>query len=467
MVLVIVAAGALAGCGQQNGPEGGTPISTVSPKATDLPTPVGTAAMLPEPVPSGAVPVVVPGAVETKEAIEVISATATARRAAQLANAHDWVDRLELNGSDPEAEATLKRWRDALRGLKSISGRQVFMLIDPDGTRREPSAAWDRHWSAQGTDERYDDLVAGEEGGRYYVTLHTPRGDLITAYDGENAYRTWSWMKEDVFRPLPDGSAKNAYWIDDTGDVAFASFLVPTPAFYSYAGRHEIDGRAVVELVVESDSYGNGGMMGTRVFLDEKTNLPYRLITYPSVGDRQKLPAFERTFTGVQINPVLSDADFRPPLGPETWFVFEPVNSGWTGYKLPVYGSIAEAEKEAATPLFAPRGMIDGEVPAWGFVEKDKGRKAVISLENGTILEGVHLPRVTDPGARFSLRAGTLLGQYDVTRVDVNGIPAELWTEPGGYAVRLRMIREGTEIEIRAASKEEALKVAASLQRMK
>ncbi|HET9494925.1 MAG TPA: hypothetical protein VFR15_11905 [Chloroflexia bacterium] len=401
--------------------------------------------------------------------MEAIDATATAQRAAQLANARDWVDRLELNGSSPEAEAALKQWQNALRGLKSISGNQVFMLIEPDGTRHAPPAANDPYWNRQSTVERYDgvDMAAEEGRWRYYVALHTPTGDMITSYDGTHAYRTWSWMKEDVFRPLPDEYAQNGYWIDDTGDLAFANYLVPTSGIYSYAGRHEIDGQPVVELVVESGSYGNGGMTGTRVFLDEQTSLPYRFITYPDVEDRDKIPASERTFTHLQINPTLSDADFRPPLGPNTWFVYEPVNAGWTGYKLPVYGSVAEAEKEAGTPLFAPGGTVDGDIPAWGFVEKDNERKAVISLEDGTVLGGVHLPRVTDPGARFSLRAGTLLGQYDITKVDVNGIPAELWTESGGMTVRLRMIREGTEIEIRAASKEEALKVATSLQRVK
>jgi hypothetical protein len=353
------------------------------------------------PVPTGDAPLAIPGAQITREGIAVEATTA---RATQVAYAHNWVDMLELNGSDPEAEAALRRWQNALRGLKSISGSQVFMQVEPDGTRHVPSDGGDLYWSGQGTEERYDSIDRGSEGMRYYVALHMPRGNLITSYDGKDAYRTWSWMKNDVFRPLPDKSAMNAYWTDDIGDVAFLHLLRPSPALYSFVGRKEIDGKALVELMVKSGNYSSGGMTGTRVFLDEQTNLPYRFVSYPTGEGSEKRPAFERTLSNTQINPSLTDADFRPDVGPDTWFVYAPVNTGRTGYSLPVYGSVAEAEKEAGTQLFAPVGKASGDLAVWGYVEKDSGRKAVISLENGTILQGAHLPRVTDGGYRFSRR---------------------------------------------------------------
>ena len=463
--LMIVTGTVLAGCGQQNASVGGTPVSESSPSGEAFPDPleteVGQSGV--GPVPTGDSPMILPGAQLTREGIIAIE---TSVQATQVAYAHTWVDRLELNANDPQAEAALKRWQNALRGLKSISGSQVFMQVEPDGTRHARSDDGDLYWSGQGTVERYGGINLGGEGIRYYVALHTSRGDLITSTDGKDAYRTWSWMKNDVFRPLPDRSAKNAYWTDDTGDVAFLHMLRPTPAVYSFVGRREVDGRPMVELVVKSGNYSSGGMTGTHLFLDEQTNLPYRFVIYPRGEGSEKRPAFERTFTNTQINPPLTDADFRPPLGPDTWFVYEPVNPGWTGYKLPVYGTAAEAEKEAGTQLFAPGGRVSGDLAVWGYVEKDSGRKAVISIENGTItiLQGVHLPQVTDGGYRFSLRGSSRLGEYETAKVDVNGISAEVWTEPGGNKVRLRMEREGTQIEISAPNKEKAMEVAQRLQ---
>lgn len=463
MSLLIMTGVALAGCGQQGVPVGATPVSTAIASVAALPGAVGTAVGQRGvgPVPTGGVPLTIPGAQAT---IQGSVAVATAQQATHVAYELNWVDRLKLNGSDPEAEAVLKRWQNALRGLKSISGSQVFMQIEPDGTRHALDSDKITNWDAQGTEERYAEIDRGSEGGRYYVALHMPTGDLITSYDGKDAYRTWTWMENDVFRPLPDRSAKNAYWADDIDDMAFANKLVPKPSVYSFVGRREIDGRAVAELVVKSGNSGDGGSTGTHVFLDEQTNLPYRIVIYPTGGGSKKLPAFETTFTRVQINPPLSDAEFRPAMGPDTWSVYEPVNARWSGYDLPVYGSVEEAEKAAGTPIFAPGGKSIGEVPTWGFVEKSSGRKAVISLENGTILEGLHLPQVTNGGYRFSGRASTRLGEYETTKVEVGGIAAEVWAELGGKVVRLRMVREGTQIEITASSKEKALEVAASLQ---
>ena len=444
------------GCGPTREDAPGSP--TTQPKdgaaqaTIEQPVPTGYAAI--RPVATGGA-AIMPDGVATRE---MVAATAITMQATSVAYARSWVDRLELNGDSPEAEEALNRWKEAIRGVKSVRGSQLLMQIEPDGTRHPRPE--DQYYGLIGTDERYDGLDTPEVSPRYYVAAHTRRGDFITSYDGREGYRTWTWMN-DIFQPLPDTSASHAYWADDIDSTAFLHMLRPTRATYSYAGKRKLDGRSVVELVVKQGNYADGGMTGTHVFLDEATYLPYRLSFYPTSKTSRAATGGERTFTRLEINIPMSDADFRPPFGADTRIIHEPVQPGWTGYTIPAFASVVEAQKEAGVPLFTPGGTWEGEVPVWGFVEQDGKRVPIVSFMDGTILEGVYLPQITEDGTRFSMRASARLGEIESTSIKVGGLDAE-WQTVNGTDL-LRMVRDGTSIEIRASSQEEAIGIAEGL----
>ncbi len=367
-------------------------------------------------------------------------------------------------GDTPEADAIVKQWMHAAKDIRSLHGSQNFALINPDGSRES-----DRHDIYQGkvsTDEWYDGLET-RDGKllRYRVVVHNEHGDFTTLYDGKGAYRTWSWLKE-VYRPWPDGAAFNAYWHDDIDSTSILYALYPeasTSTTYELVGRKELDGRKVIELREMDGS----GTRGNEVYLDEVTYLPYRFIQHPR-GAASSAPSYEITFSKLEINGPVGDADFKLNLPADTVTIYE--HTHW-GPQMPIYSTVSDAHTAAGFAFFEPQSWAPQEIKTLYYVERDSKLSPVLFMSQGdaSILQGLYLP-ITDQGDRFALQFDSNVGMQDVqvTKVDIDGQPAEwvIGKDSGGRG-RLRLSREGTQIEIRISTLEKAIETARILMRVR
>ncbi len=282
----------------------------------------------------------------------------------------------------------LARWQAAFGAVVTVRGRQEVVRVDSDGT---PITANADAGARLLTDEIYDmhprDMTA-----RYRFTAHRPDGEVTTLWDGTHAYRYWA-ARHEVYRPQPENL--NTYWGDGIDDQAIYTFLQPAPSGYNLVGPRQIDGRAVIELVVATGNFGAQGMAGTKVFLDAATYLPYQVMTYP-FGDMpggQARGGLQRTFTALEINSPVTAADFAAGFPPGTITIYEQASGA---PRLAGYPDLHTAAQAADFPLYAPvdmlNGLMDSTSYAQYFVEIEGRRSPVIALNNGAILEGRYLP---------------------------------------------------------------------------
>jgi len=354
----------------------------------------------------------------------VLSSDVILDRAIYARVQHD--PRVALDSGSPQpptasADAVVARWKTAFAAVHTLRGRQAFALVHADGSA---AAAPPSMGLPTASDEVFE--LTGNSVGRYRVDQQIAGGDLLTIWDGAHAYRYWSWLHE-VYRPQPE--SQSAYWMDDLDDLALPYFLRPASGGYNLVGPTQLDGRAVIELVVKGGHEGPAGLDGTRVWLDAAGYLPVRITVY-TPGAQVGL---QRTFTDLRINTPPSDVDFAftPPPGTRT--VYE---QAYMAPHLATYKTLDEAAQAAEVPLFAPATLQTGDIYAQYVVEQDGRRSPVIALNQGAILEGRTLP--VDPGARSpgvtpaqpltiagqpaTLQAGVLTFARGETQIRLSGV---------------------------------------------
>jgi hypothetical protein len=193
------------------------------------------------------------------------------------------------------------------------------------------------------------------------------------------------------------------------------------------------------------------------VYLEQTSLLPYRYVV--PISSESKY-AIEHTFTELEVNQSLSDADFKldPHFTADTVRIFE---QAYLAPNMPTFNSIREAQQQAGFALFEPDNGVLKDVATIYYIEKQSRRTPVIRavLGNSTLTQGLYIPVASD---HYSLRFGEILDDKHVSAAQIDGQPAEWRTGPNGE-LRLRLEREGTWIEIRAPTKEEAIDIAKSL----
>ncbi len=206
--------------------------------------------------------------------------------------------------AEPNTEAVnlndgLKRWADAYAVIRTLRGSQAIAIISEDGTR--PVLPEQTPFGDMGAPHSSDELYDKQAGHlRFHFVAHDAKGDVVTIWDGKNAYRYFSWLHE-VYRPLPESYASGAYWIDDVDDQSLLMLLAPQRGSkgefqvpFDLIGTRSLDNRKVIELLVKPSpnrgSYGLYGIEGNRFYLDAATFLPYRVLAFisppTSVGRR-------------------------------------------------------------------------------------------------------------------------------------------------------------------------------------
>ena len=275
-------------------------------------------------------------------------------------------------------------------------------------------------------------------------------------YDGQHSYRYMSMLNQ-VYRPWPKDSNKDAYWMDDTDERGFFFLLQPAKVGYNMVGRSRIDGREVIELVVSGGNIIPNGLDGTRVFLDAATYLPYRIVTYPggtSASTSQRM-GLERTFTGLEINVPLNDSDFSIDLPSDVVTVYE---RAYMDPPIVSYTSIEEAATQVDFPLYLPEGVTPQKVRAEYMVDKDGKLSPVIAMQGSPIIQGRYLPQ--DPGSWNAQQSG----RQKTSTITIDGQQATLTNGP--YA-SLTLTKDGTTIRIPVTGTEtETVELAKTLRKV-
>jgi len=209
-------------------------------------------------------------------------------------------------------------------------------------------------------------------------------------------------------------------------------YLCPTQALYQLVGPRRIDGQDVIELVVAKGNFLPQGFTGTQIFLAAVTYLPYRVIIHPfdNISAGQATGGLQRTFSPVEINGPVIDADFPPG----TVTVYE---QAYMGPRLAEYPDLRTAAQAADFPLYAPPSLTGSTSYAQYFVEIEGRRSPVIALNNGAILEGRYLPvlhpdldpdatpapvSLTIDGQPATLDHGVLTFTRGLTHIRVSGV---------------------------------------------
>lgn len=346
-------------------------------------------------------------------------------------------------------EAVVDRWKKAAGAVRTYRVTHNFRYIRPDRTP-EPVATF-----VAGRTEAYEYPITIDETAdfagatkqppemRYKVTVHYANQDITTLYDGKDAYRYDSRNPTEVFSPLPESYAQNAYWIDDAGELSFFGYLYPEQVSYELLGSTTQDGRNLLELLVVSGNRGPAGISGTRVFIDEATYLPYRVATYHTYEERKD--GLERTFGDLQVNVPLTNDDFQLQLPTDSVRVFEQAH--WAP-SLPSYRTLEEAAANAGYTLFAPAGAMPTEVLTTNYVEKDGKRTPTLFFEYGDIsfTQGRYLQHGLYKCGQSVPDAG-----YTDSRVDIDGQTASLCVGPSNtmllVMVGTLVLMEGFETE--------------------
>jgi len=292
------------------------------------------------------------------------------------------------------ADEVLKRWTDAFTAIHTVRGSQTFGGLREDGTRVSiPDLGMTG--APLTTEEVYE--RQGDHG-RYHFVAHYAKGDVITTWDGKNAYRYIPVLRE-LYRPLPESYASGAYWIDDVDGISLLTFIRPLSASdlkfvrLEPAGTRPLDGRTVIDLVLHMD--GRTGIEfggdGTHIYLDAKTYLPYRVLSVqPSmVGTRT---AAERTMTKLEVNVGVTNTDFTLQLPADVVTIYEQAH--WAP-RIQTYTSLHDAAQQSGFPFYAPKGSQPKEIYAASTIEKDGKRSPVISfyLDHINVTQGIYLPQ--------------------------------------------------------------------------
>jgi hypothetical protein len=208
---------------------------------------------------------------------------------------------------------TLARWQAAFAAVTTVRGHQEAVPVRADGIPAGPDEGLGTPLTS---DELYEMNLLTMTA-RYRFTAHRPDGDVTTLWDGTHAYRYWA-ARHEVYRPQPENL--NTYWSDDIDDHTFYVYLRPTQALYHLVGPRRLDGRDVIELIVANGNYLPQGLTGTQIFLDTATYLPYRVVIHPSdnIPAGQATGGLQRTFTTLEINGPVTDADFAADVPPGT-----------------------------------------------------------------------------------------------------------------------------------------------------
>src|SRR5687768_5907338 len=265
-----------------------------------------------------------------------------------------------------DVEEIIRRWRgsmERMRATPSVRISQSIVGVKADGSR-VPLPGDLAH--AVSMDEVYEKLSYLYS--RYRLIAHfslpeSKAGDLIMLYDGEHSYRYRTWTNE-VYRPYHDelckrNSKPNEYCSDNYWEAleSIAALYAAYPRgrgngeVYSYVGRHEADGRSIIELAHKDDAVKG---FEQHVYLDEATYLPNRITTYGFGGSFNDLlrqrgyVGYERTFTRFQLGESVSEGDFSLELPTNVITVYDEVGQ--------VYTNTRQVAQEVDFALFEPPG---------------------------------------------------------------------------------------------------------------
>jgi hypothetical protein len=351
-------------------------------------------------------------------------------------------------GDSPEAEEVLRRWREAIERVRTLRITQQWTEFD---SRQEVYSNWDLH----SVEEVFS--VVEPEKAHYRVKVTLAHGDFTIVYNDQGAYLKASWHPE-VIRPWPDVH-EDAYWTE-IGDYSGFQMLRPQVSLYSLVEHKEVDGRKVTELVVKVGNSGQAGTGGTRILLDEATWLPYCITWYGPAADGGTEPTREVTFTRLEVNPPLNEGELALELPDPQASVTVYAPPHW-GNPLPTYATVADAQREAGFTLFEPASGISGVVETLAYVEIAGTKQPLFSMNNRAIMESTYLPTFDFASTLSTANWGGATASVVPTEISVDGRAAQSYDE--GFRVRLRFERHGTQIQVVAQTKDEAIELARSL----